>query len=262
MASGNDPLYVLIKPEYSNLLINPPKDFGTDRTGKYKQYTDYSSVRQIVININVDNTNGRPLIFIYDKPQMSYDSEEARRLREPLPIILNLNANFKGAVYAPNTSVVVSGGELNDNGVWEEHSLDGFIIAKDFVKFQEFSSSSAAFAQYGSPKKCADHDKKHKLKIPVLVKQGTRNTGEVLYDPLPSTVSNNLESANPYHLSNLNADTFGLNKINLSGLDASFGTEEFRNTTVNLSLLNTYNTIHSNSKKIFWRTDEFKSLSQ
>ena len=48
-------------------------------------------------------------------------------MRDSKPVILNLNANFRGVIYAPNSPVTVIG-----NG----HKFKGFIIAKEFLKLK------------------------------------------------------------------------------------------------------------------------------
>lgn len=102
-----------------------------------------STVRQIIININVDNTaytyqnigtdsdgnavykkvyKYRPILFFYEGPQKLDENSTAR---DSKPVILNLNADFRGVLFAPNSPVVVNG-----NG----HSFEGMVIAKSFVQ--------------------------------------------------------------------------------------------------------------------------------
>lgn len=88
-------------------------------------------VRQIVININVDNTaeDLRPLFFFYDGPdartKQSNDGSGQPILtpEKAQPVILNLNADFKGVLFMPDIPVVING-----NG----HVFEGFIIAKEY----------------------------------------------------------------------------------------------------------------------------------
>ena len=92
-----------------------------------KSHTDWSSVHQIIINVNVSNfdeENDRPIIFFYDGPKKFDDNSP---VRDSKPVILNLNANFRGVIYAPNSPVIVIG-----NG----HKFKGFIIAKEFLKLK------------------------------------------------------------------------------------------------------------------------------
>ena len=82
-----------------------------------------SSVRQIIINVNVDNTNAktdRPMIFFYEGP-------EKYTYRHSLPIILNLNYDFRGIIFAPQSAVVVNG-----NG----HKFEGFIVAETYYQLK------------------------------------------------------------------------------------------------------------------------------
>gem|GEM_PF-2380669 len=91
----------------------------------------FKSVRQIILNINCDNTvkdtetgkyKYRPLAFFYDGPEkFNMDSN----VRKPRPIVLNLNADFRGVLFAPCTSVII-----NDNG----YKFYGFIVAKEYRK--------------------------------------------------------------------------------------------------------------------------------
>jgi len=88
-------------------------------------------VRQIVININADNTakDLRPLFFFYDGPDArteKSDNGNGQPILTPeyaQPVILNLNADFKGVLFMPDVPVVING-----NG----HIFEGFIIAKEF----------------------------------------------------------------------------------------------------------------------------------
>ena len=105
---NDDPLYFRIEAE------------------PYKSET--TPIRQIVININVDNTaNGlRPLFFYYDGPDArATKNVEPGILRPDMaqPVILNLNADFKGVLWMPDIPVVING-----NG----HKFEGFIIAKEY----------------------------------------------------------------------------------------------------------------------------------
>ena len=79
--------------------------------------TNSYHLRQIIINVNVSNTDDseRPLVFFYEGDV--YESS--------FPVIVNLKADFRGVLYAPNSPVVVIG-----NG----HSFEGFIIAQSYVQ--------------------------------------------------------------------------------------------------------------------------------
>ena len=124
-----DPLYARIESEPMNAGI------GTYAT---------SSVHQIIININTANTaytlenigtdeNGnavykkvytyRPILFFYEGPEDLNGKTGGDR--DSLPVILNLNADFRGVLFAPNSPVVVNG---------NDHSFEGMVIAKSFVE--------------------------------------------------------------------------------------------------------------------------------
>ena len=89
---------------------------------------DDTPVRQIIININVNNMDDkyRPLFFYYDGPDARPGKKDRISVLKPedaKPVILNLNADFKGVLFMPDIPVVING-----NG----HKLEGFIIAKEF----------------------------------------------------------------------------------------------------------------------------------
>ena len=77
-------------------------------------------VRQVIINVNVDNTSesARPIILFYDGP--AYEKS--------LPVILNLNADFKGILFAPNSPVVING---------NNHKIQGFVVAESYVQLAD-----------------------------------------------------------------------------------------------------------------------------
>ena len=82
-----------------------------------------STVRQIIINVNVDNTNektDRPMIFFYEGPE-EYTSRHSQ------PVILNLFHDFRGIVFAPKSAVVING-----NG----HNFEGFVVAEEYVQLK------------------------------------------------------------------------------------------------------------------------------
>ncbi len=108
-----------------------------------------STVRQIIINVNVDNyknaENSRPIVFFYEGPEIpekkdlekdrvpaSYDAAgNYIGPRKHLPVILNLHEDFRGILFAPNNPVVVNG-----NG----HQFEGFVVAKYFTQLTPESS--------------------------------------------------------------------------------------------------------------------------
>lgn len=82
-----------------------------------------STVRQIIINVNVDNTDekhDRPMIFFYEGP-------EEYTYRHSQPVILNLNHDFRGIVFAPRSPVAING-----NG----HNFEGFVVAEEYVQLK------------------------------------------------------------------------------------------------------------------------------
>ena len=92
----------------------------------YTSYTSWNSVRQFFIDVNCANTKDedRPIIFFYDGPRKI---NEDSHIRDSKPIIFNLNADFRGVIYAPNSPVVVAG---------NNHNFTGFIVAKKFLKLK------------------------------------------------------------------------------------------------------------------------------
>ncbi|MBR6014201.1 MAG: Tad domain-containing protein [Selenomonadaceae bacterium] len=105
-----DPLYARIESEPMTSARKPVR-------------SDRSSVRQIIINVNVDNTNektDRPIIFFYEGP-------EAYVSRHSEPIILNLNHDFRGVIFAPVSYVAING-----NG----HNFEGFVVAEKYVRLK------------------------------------------------------------------------------------------------------------------------------
>ena len=128
-----DPLYVFIENEnaYSH---------------EYQSTSSFNTVRQIIININADNTaeEDRPMIFFYDGPEIiagkstktwyeewreswKYPDKYENNPRKSLPVILNLNADFKGILFMPNSPVVINGNDKN---------FTGFIVAKEYYRLK------------------------------------------------------------------------------------------------------------------------------
>ena len=120
---NDDPMYLRIEAE-------PDVDH-------YSSSYYFTPVRQFVININVDNTadNLRPLFFYYDGPD-PVKSENA----PPQPLILNLNANFKGVLFMPDVPVVING-----NG----HTFEGFIVASEFRYLDTSKGSQVKYSSNG-----------------------------------------------------------------------------------------------------------------
>ena len=87
-----------------------------------------SSSRKFTFQINADNMSSdyRPLVIFY------YGTQDADKkvsseggIRESQPVTLELNADFKGILFAPNSPVIIK-----SNG----HKLKGFVIGKSFMK--------------------------------------------------------------------------------------------------------------------------------
>lgn len=126
-----------------------------------------NSVYQIIININQSNTanDERPLVMFYDGPETNKenpnlgqsvrDAIKAGRyanVRDSKPVILNLNADFDGILYAPNSPVVV-----NSNG----HNFKGFIIAKSYCELK----TAADFRYDEATEKYYDTDDEEVFKV-------------------------------------------------------------------------------------------------
>ena len=104
----------------------------------FKKILELNTVRQIIININESNMSEsyRPIVIFYDGPETNtnnpYLTEEERpaasNIRNSQPIILNLNADFSGILYVPNSPVV-----LNGNG----YNFKGFIVAKEYLSLKK-----------------------------------------------------------------------------------------------------------------------------
>lgn len=101
---------------------------------EFKQnHKDYNSVRQMIININQSNLNeldetgkikkkNRPLMIFYDGPEKINENSS---VRDSQPVILNLNADVRVILFAPNSPVIING-----NG----YKMQGFVIADKFVR--------------------------------------------------------------------------------------------------------------------------------
>ena len=66
----------------------------------------------------------RPFFIFYKGPEVY---EEGNDVRKSQPVILNLNADWNGILYAPNSPVVILG---------NQKKLTGFVIAKEFVQLK------------------------------------------------------------------------------------------------------------------------------
>ena len=100
---------------------------------KDKSMTQLNSVRQLIINMNASNMNEkyRPVGIFYEGPETNANNPflpvaerpSYSNIRDSQPVILNLNADFAGFLYMPNSPVV-----LNGNG----KNFQGFIVAKEY----------------------------------------------------------------------------------------------------------------------------------
>ena len=117
-----DPLFIRLESEEYN-------------TGSGSSWVT-NTVRDISINIKADNTEKtlsgvykyRPMIFFYDGP-VGEDEDgdgigERGKGRKSKTVVLSLEEDFRGILFAPNSSVHVEG-----NG----HKFQGIIIAEKFV---------------------------------------------------------------------------------------------------------------------------------
>ena len=97
-------------------------------------------IRQIVLNINVSNMADqyRPLFFYYDEPETESGGAGAAAAQ---PVILNLNADFKGVLFMPDVPVVING-----NG----HKFEGFIVAKEFRYLDRNSGTKVKYSLTGN----------------------------------------------------------------------------------------------------------------
>ena len=131
-----DPLYVYIENE--NNYSHEHQGSGT---------TGFNTVRQIIINVNVANTDeqtDRPMFFFYDGPEKidgkstnTWNEDWRESWKDPdryknnprnsLPVIINLNADFRGVFFMPNSPVVING-----NG----HNFEGFVVAMEYKKLK------------------------------------------------------------------------------------------------------------------------------
>ncbi len=121
--NSQDPLFVRIESEEFNSNDN-------GRTANSASGGVTNSVRDISININADNTGKkedgkyefRPILFFYEGP---VDADGNRGVgRKSNTVVLKLNANFRGIIYAPNSPVQVIG---------NNYDFNGYIIAQKII---------------------------------------------------------------------------------------------------------------------------------
>jgi len=139
-----DVLYVRIESEP---MLHNPDLINSEAKSKYAPkvkatdggigITGLNSVNQIIININKPNdaVNKRPVVIFYDGPETNdvYCDEESEKkhVRDSLPVILNLNAPFRGVLYAPNSPVVIIGNAKD--------YFRGFVVAKKYMRLKDES---------------------------------------------------------------------------------------------------------------------------
>lgn len=109
------PLFVRIESE----------EFNETQGGSYVT----NSVRKISINIKADNLDDayRPVLFFYDGPRDIDQNTGAGRASQTVTV--NLEANFKGFIYAPNSPVYINGSK---DGT--KHKFQGIVVAKSLVR--------------------------------------------------------------------------------------------------------------------------------
>ena len=140
-STNADPLYIQIEREPIVSTLG------------FKDMIQLNSVRQIIININESNmVSGddsekhsyinRPLVIFYNGPEYNVEAddynaaEKTSDVRKSQPVILNLNADFRGILFAPYSPVIIVG---------NNHKFEGFVVAKSFQKLKtndDFRSES------------------------------------------------------------------------------------------------------------------------
>ena len=136
-----DILWVRIESE--PILSNPDitaenkEAFENGTITSAKTVEGLNSVNQIIININAANTadDDRPVVIFYDGPETNdiycSDKSQKKHVRDSLPVILNLNAPFRGVLYAPNSPVVIIGNAKD--------YFRGFVVAKKYMRLKDES---------------------------------------------------------------------------------------------------------------------------
>ena len=164
----------------------------------------YNSVRQITLNINTPNTETypaghkyagqykyRPLVIFYDGPEnINYAvDEDGNQIRKSQPVVVNLNADFNGIIFAPNSPAIING---------NNHTWNGFIIAKEFLAAktaQDFTNDEAGYTEvtdsYGDTLYLKRDDAKTKSELEAIYgsgyKIGTDSKGNLVVIPLTVT---------------------------------------------------------------------------
>ena len=162
-----DPLYARIESE----PIHDNGGYEKDANGKIvrKKGGNGSSIRQIIINLNVANMtkydsgkhageySDRPIFFYYTGPE-KYDTSNkndpnyqaadyyngynklSNHVRDSLPVIINFNKDFRGIFFFPNSPVVINGNQKN---------FEGYVIAKEFVMLKTYEDDEFSYNGIG-----------------------------------------------------------------------------------------------------------------
>lgn len=126
-----DPLYAFIEQE------TIAKSFQRS-DGKNFDRNQMNTVRQLIINVAVTNTQkdssgeyiNRPIVFFYEGPEKATPEDVddgGKHIRDSKPVILNLFADFRGIIFAPNSPICING-----NGF----KLEGFAVGSDFCRLK------------------------------------------------------------------------------------------------------------------------------
>ena len=189
-----DPDILWVRIESETMLHYPDSPNG-ESSKKGEDMRSFNSIHQIIINFNSDNTATdnedkdiyRPVVIFYDGPETNdtyYDSHRTNTEvlhRQSLPVIVNLNSDFQGVLYAPNSPVVI-----NDNG----YKFNGFIVAKSYVKLKtenDFYKDEETGKYYDSANKTIEYFKVAETKNGVTNVLFTDEYGNVQYSDQADT---------------------------------------------------------------------------
>ena len=127
-SNSNDRDMLWVRIESEPMLIKPDafNGYTTTNLNGGKGIFGLNSVRQIIITNSAANTgtDDRPIVIFYDGPER-YTTDNT--IRDSLPVIVNLRADFNGILYMPNSPVV-----FIPNG----HQFNGFIVAKKYMRLK------------------------------------------------------------------------------------------------------------------------------
>ena len=169
---------------------------------------DATPIRQIVININVSNLDDkyRPLFFYYEGPDARPGKKDRVSILKPenaQPVILNLNADFKGVLWMPDVPVVING-----NG----YTFEGFIVAKEY-RYLDTSGTQVKYSSTGNTDKDYSNNRDPNLRSDIYVNSSNGNVNSV--------VATGANAQATY-------DSYATSKFNLSS-DSKFRTFEVDN---------------------------------